>query len=492
MAVFLGGAGGVAFSATYPTGASPRDVLTVDVDHDGWLDIVTANRAGDSVNVFLGRAEAGSFTSMRFDAGDGSRAVVSADFNHDGLWDLVTGNEYGASATLLLNHTILERAAFGFTRGTLPTAFGNSGDPLVGEFNHNGIPDLIVHDLNSAVAILDGATRVPLPAYITVGAIADFNADGHQDVAGRIWSGSTQIIRVMLGDGTGAFAQGPEFHIPVGGWFAAGDMDRNGRADIVLTQWNQTTQQSYIDVYLNHSSGWAAPIRFPLSSRWAISIQLADMNRDGMLDVVTSQFEPHMVHVMLGTGGGSLDAAKGFAVSGVRIRVRRRRQRGRRAGRRARGLGRDSGAPRFGNGRSRAGLAVSVRKHLDGPRGHEPGRTRRHRVDAQRPDRPWAWRRHLRRAGAFPLRDIGRRRRGPERGRAPRRHRGARGGVQQTRNGERRAEHRPDARLVDGLHLPVRRRGLRALGGGQRSGHARAHVRVARRRRQHPPERPAG
>jgi hypothetical protein len=195
MAVFLGGAGGVALTATYPTGGSPRDVATVDLDHDGWLDIVTANRAGDSVSAFLGRAEApGAFTAVQFDAGDGSRAVVSADFNHDGLRDLVTGNEYEAGATLLLNHTILDRVAFGFARGTLPTAFGNSGDPLVGEFNHNGIPDLVVHDMNNAVAILDGETAVHLPAFMTVGAIADFNADGHQDLAARLWNGSSEVI----------------------------------------------------------------------------------------------------------------------------------------------------------------------------------------------------------------------------------------------------------------------------------------------------------
>ena len=73
----------------HPTGAYPLDVVAGDIDGDGLVDVLTANRDGRSISVFLGngRGELEAFDTVALDAGATSLAL--AEMNADGHTDVV-------------------------------------------------------------------------------------------------------------------------------------------------------------------------------------------------------------------------------------------------------------------------------------------------------------------------------------------------------------------------------------------------------------------
>lgn len=88
-----------------PAGDAPVALIAADIDGDGSLDFVTANRAGDDVSILLGRGDGGFEPAIHFDADDGPSAVAAADFNNDGRMDLAITNADSDTISLLLNTT---------------------------------------------------------------------------------------------------------------------------------------------------------------------------------------------------------------------------------------------------------------------------------------------------------------------------------------------------------------------------------------------------
>ena len=76
----------LAFTHSYIVGASPRGIAVGDVNGDGRLDVITANRASSTVSVLAADpTHPGTFLAhQEFAAGRGSRAVATGDFDGDG------------------------------------------------------------------------------------------------------------------------------------------------------------------------------------------------------------------------------------------------------------------------------------------------------------------------------------------------------------------------------------------------------------------------
>ena len=307
LAVYLGSAAGLRYAKTYPTGASPRGLIAADVNHDGLLDLVAANKEANTINVFTGRADApGSFTSMEYAAGRGSRSPVAADFDHDGRLDLATGNQDEAAATVFWNDTSFARAGYVFSEGTLASPDNSSAERIiVTDLNHNAVPDLIA----GWSYIVDNATSRTFPASVELGmAVADFNGDGHIDVAGAVRSAAGSYfdkIRILAGDGAGGFSLWRDVQSPSRlGWIGAADMNRDGRPDVVAAGFDPSGP-STVDVMLNRGDGtWAPRVRTVLPQP-VRDLALADLNRDGITDVLVIFDPPGQLAVYVGTGGGA-------------------------------------------------------------------------------------------------------------------------------------------------------------------------------------------
>lgn len=156
----------------------------------------------------------------------------------------------------------------------------------------------------------------PLPGVRRANAIGtgDFDRDGRLDVA--VLGGDPGELLVLLNRGLGRFEPSAQGVIAVGrdaSGLAVGDLDGDGVPEIVVCRHDDFE----IVVLRAGSDGSLAPA--PGSPRVSLregtphshNIVLADMNRDGRLDVVQAQSDMNVVVVLLGDGAGGFDAAPG-------------------------------------------------------------------------------------------------------------------------------------------------------------------------------------
>ncbi len=299
------------------SGASPRGLAVADVNRDGRLDVLAANRGSSTVTLWLGIAgSALSFTRWgELPAGSGTRAVTAADLDHDGRIDFATGNEYAAKVTQYSNDTAFPRGAFAFSRQDLGLFYAESR--AIADFNHNGRYDLVGDDR----VLLDGTTTLPLPVrapsqgQTLAVAVADVNLDGRDDVivAEPIAYVTDQMIRidgvtVMLGDGHGGFVRGAGYDdLPQPHHLRTADMNRDGRPDIIVAAYDGHTGQGIVCVLLVGADG-TLTARRTLVAGAIDGFRVADLDRNGTLDVIAAHDTPHALTLLRGDGrGGFVD-----------------------------------------------------------------------------------------------------------------------------------------------------------------------------------------
>jgi hypothetical protein len=318
VAVWMNSSSGLKWTANL-TGAisSPRGIAAEDLNADGRPEIIVANRSSNSVAVFVASASSPFFTTPQsISSGSGSRAVAAADFDGDGRIDLATGNEYAKAATVQWNRT-------GSSGGTGATAFvlralpDVTADPwtvggpyAVADFNHNGIPDIVVGD----GVVLDAKTAVKVDsgrasASISSALVADFNEDGDVDIAQDTYynpspqdpSQSARALDLMLGDGTGHFTRGTSlpFNFPRG--MATGDFNRDGHADLVV--FDDTGAGVTRNIFLGRGDGTFAASSQPAAT-YDYLTGTGDINGDGKLDLVVWNYYTEQITIYFGDGRG--------------------------------------------------------------------------------------------------------------------------------------------------------------------------------------------
>jgi hypothetical protein len=224
---------------------SDRDVKRVtssltlgDVNGDGKLDLVLRHPDDNSVGVWLGAGD-GTFAhkadvAVAYDTSDSYHAhgVQLRALNRDGIPDLIVMDSLTSVALGLGD------GAFGpitsYDLGTISRA------TLVGDLNGDGALDILSVDDAGPSTFLgrgDGTFAPPLPAvHGSVGewidddsTLADFNGDGRLDIIVPL---SSSRLLLLLGNGDGTFAC-PSFYNN-GGILAVGDMNGDHRPDLVV------------------------------------------------------------------------------------------------------------------------------------------------------------------------------------------------------------------------------------------------------------------
>ena len=184
--------------------------------------------------------------------------VVTADFNRDGIADLA---EVGVSGGAPVLTVLLGEPGGGFRAAGPELALGRDPKSLVtGDFNGDGIPDLLVGDgggtvtdfLGDGTGKLVSAGEIAHLGSVSAIAVADFNHDGALDLA--VSDSHDSVVTVLLGNRNGTFRTVWSFPLPMRGKvfrvFTA-DFNGDGLPDLAVTNADDESFQ----VMLNNGNG---------------------------------------------------------------------------------------------------------------------------------------------------------------------------------------------------------------------------------------------
>ena len=327
--VFLGNKDGTLQpGVNYGSGGYLTSVATADVDGDGKMDVLASTAVvGGQFSIFLGNGDGTLRPPQTFgpeisgpfvDMSRITHGLVVQDFNGDGKPDAAVLSTQPASIIVYLQDG--EGAFLGPT--TYP--LNNEGWELTsGDVNGDGIVDLVVPQaVSDSVSVLLGrgdgtfqtltdvilASRAPVSA-----AIADVNHDGRADliVTNNDWINGSGID-VALGNGDGTFATPVVYAAstrslpplqPYPSEIGVADLDRDGNLDLIYAN------SGYSDLGVLYGRGdgtFYDPIEFRVGG-YPFGLALADINGDGALDAIVGTNEFSGVTVMLGTAGNAVD-----------------------------------------------------------------------------------------------------------------------------------------------------------------------------------------
>ena len=143
------------------------------------------------------------------------------------------------------------------------------------------------------------------------GVVADMNRDGILDYVTVVESsdGIGSSLLVNIGNGDGTFQRGSAIPLngnKIGGTPVVGDFNRDGGLDVAVPVGTN------VAVFLQKADGtFRLEVDYPVANSGS-SLTVADVNGDGILDIVTSG-----VSVLLGKGDGTFTAGNSILLPGV-------------------------------------------------------------------------------------------------------------------------------------------------------------------------------
>ncbi|MFY1829890.1 FG-GAP-like repeat-containing protein [Myxococcus fulvus] len=293
-------------------GESSTSVMASDFDQDGLQGLVITQ--DEATGVLRGDGAGGFSLHGRVPTPANSRVGALADFNHDGHLDAALFNPSSGSDVTTI--TVVYGDAQGFTTrreftvGTRPRALASA------DFNGDGHADLAVANAGSQdVSLLlgDGTggfePREALPFSDVIFSLdaGDLNGDGRGDLVVHYGSGT---LRVLLGDADSGLSTWRNFGGSYnGGTVRLADVDGDGELDAVVTY----ASSPVVRVYPGDGAGGLRPPKTSALDGFASGMTLTDVNADGRLDLVVFNTAAAQVSVLVGDGMGRFAGRRDFA-----------------------------------------------------------------------------------------------------------------------------------------------------------------------------------
>jgi hypothetical protein len=283
-----------------------------DVDGDGRQDVVVTHHDDFEILVLLAVGD-GSLrpapTSPVISTSGGtphSHNVALADMNGDGRLDLVQAQSENDVVLILLGDGA---AGFSAARGSPFPAGQHPYTVVVADLDGDGVPDFAAPDADSEDLTIglgdgDGGFEAPPGPRTRLGsralalAAGNLDGDGHVDLVANF--DDQPSLTILRGNGAGGFRALPQALAAPGRCFnqAIADLDLDGDADVAAP----SIDAEAVLVWLGHGAG--APgstlATFPTPGTDSQVMTLADVNDDGMTDVITAGWDQPTISVLLG------------------------------------------------------------------------------------------------------------------------------------------------------------------------------------------------
>jgi hypothetical protein len=280
------------------TSAGPRDLLSADFNGDGWPD-VAVNAPSAAVVTVCGGAGDGTFTVSNLASGNSLYGIVGGDFNGDGNIDLVVASYAG-------NAFYYHRGNGDGTFAAGASHFAWSPTGLAtGDWNQDGRLDLAVIDGPDNLVLIhsgNGDGTFLLTYTYAIGrvstnvAAADFNNDVKVDLA--VPAAGEGAVAILFGFGNGFK---PMVKVALAGLPstpATADFNLDGMADLAVTAGNG---DAFVSVLISNGDGtFRAPIKLATAAG-GTGIATGDLNGDGRPDIVTTNYQANTISILLNT-----------------------------------------------------------------------------------------------------------------------------------------------------------------------------------------------
>ncbi|MCB9727143.1 MAG: VCBS repeat-containing protein [Deltaproteobacteria bacterium] len=335
------GTGGLTPTA-WAAGRTPWGAALGDLDGDGHLDVVFSS--GEACNVspsctlpgrvsaLMGRGDGTLGNDARYAIAGAPVPIEAGDLDGDGLPELATTHietvPPAPDAPVLdpLRLTVLDNAGDGTFVARPYAAIATSAEPagvVVGELSGDAEPDVAAAFDTAQLVRLDGTGGGALGPATAFGpfvratglARADFNGDGHQDLAVSSLQGFV-VVLLSLGDGT--FTETPHLLVSGDSVFvrplavATGDFDGDGHADLATANGADS-----VSVFLGDGAGGFGPESQVAIDGEPTDVQAGDLDGDGLDDLVVADTQASVLDVeaasvlsVLSLGGGAFDTPR--------------------------------------------------------------------------------------------------------------------------------------------------------------------------------------
>ncbi len=298
--------------------SSPTSVAAGVTTTSGHLDLVISAGNDNTVNVLTGNGD-GTFNDIvetRYGTGATPYSAVVATLIPGGNADIVVANSSAGTVSILMGN--------GGATGTLQSRVDYDSGPqpnsvVVGDFNNDGVPDLVFADGDcasctpNAISVVlgkgDGTFAAP-NTYATGSsdtntyavAAADFNGDGNLDIAAV--NNKTNTVSILLGNGTSTNTFQAHVDYPVGSQPAAivvGDFNQDGIPDLAVANYGSNN----VSVLIGNGDGtFKAAVNYPVGAG-PYALARADFNADKYPDLVVVNETGTTVSILINNGDGT-------------------------------------------------------------------------------------------------------------------------------------------------------------------------------------------
>jgi hypothetical protein len=317
VSIFLGSSAGTfSLDKSYSVGKAPHSIAIADLNNDDYPDIVTANWGDDTVSILIRNAD-GTFSIDTYPVGENPISIAIGDLNKDGRLDIVTANYDGNSVSVLYNTGLgfVSSIKFQHSVGRSPHSV------VIEDLNRDGNLDIITaNSYDNSVLVLwgndDNIFSTAKNSTYSVGArpfsvvISDVNKDGRLDIITANFKNNSVSVLIGGPDDSFSQSQGSPYAVGAGSYsVAVADLNKDGYLDLVTANENYDS----ISVLLGNAArtfSTAPNSPYSVGDR-PVAVAIADFNSDGNLDLAAVNFGSNSISIIYGTVDGPFSQSLG-------------------------------------------------------------------------------------------------------------------------------------------------------------------------------------